>query len=81
MVEGPNARDQIAFCPFHSLLVEVQRMLATYMRRMRNNNLIRIGGATYTLWDTSLENVQDLESCIRGRALWGQSLSFVPVVS
>ena len=56
-------------------------MLATYMRRMRNNNLIRIGGATYTLWDTSLENVQDLESCIRGRALWGQSLSFVPVVS
>ena len=24
VVEGPNARDQIAFCAFHLLLVEVQ---------------------------------------------------------
>ena len=41
--EGPNARDQIAFCAFHSFLVEVQ----TNVRRMRNNNLeIRIAGSS-----------------------------------
>ena len=41
---NPNARDQIAFCAFHSFLVEVQTN-AVYMRRMRNNNLeIRIAG-------------------------------------
>ena len=44
---GPNASDQIAFCAFHSFLVEVKRMLATYMRRMRKNNLeIRIAGSS-----------------------------------
>ena len=40
--EGPNARD-----PFHSFLVEVQK-LAPYMQRMRNNNLeIRIAGSSF----------------------------------
>ena len=24
VTEGPNARDQIAFCAFHSLLVKIQ---------------------------------------------------------
>ena len=40
-VEGLSMHDQIAFCAFHSFLVKVQRMLATYMyvQRMRNNNL------------------------------------------
>ena len=43
VIKGPNARDQIAFCAFHLFLMEVKRMLATYMRRMRNSNLeIRI---------------------------------------
>ena len=37
--EGPKARDQTAFCAFHSFLA--------YMRRMRNNNLeIRIAGSS-----------------------------------
>ena len=48
--EGRDARDQIAFCAFHSFLVEVQTnagWLATYVRRMRNNNLdIRIAGSS-----------------------------------
>ena len=40
MIRNPKAHDQIAFCVFHSFLVEVQTgMLAKYMRRMRNNNL------------------------------------------
>ena len=47
VIEGPNARDQIAFCAFHSLLMDSKRMLASYMRRMRNNNLeIRIAGSS-----------------------------------
>ena len=38
-VEGENVHDQIAFCAF--------QMLATYMRRMLNNNLeIRIMGSS-----------------------------------
>ena len=44
-MEGPNARDQIAFCAFHSFLVEVQTnsgdIRATYVR---NNPEIRIAG-------------------------------------
>ena len=45
-VECRNARDQIAFCVFHSFLVEVQTKPATYMRRMRNKNLeFRIAGS------------------------------------
>ena len=41
--DSPNERDQIAFCAFHSFLVEVQ----TFMRRMRHNNLeIRIAGSS-----------------------------------
>ena len=44
VIEGPNARDQIVFCAFHSFLVEVQTKAAyMYMRCVRNNNLdIRI---------------------------------------
>ena len=35
------------FYAFHSFLVESKRMLATYMRRMRNNNLeIKIAGSS-----------------------------------
>ena len=42
--EGRDARDQTAVHAFHSFLVEV-RMLATYMRLMRTNNLkIKIAG-------------------------------------
>ena len=48
VIEGPNARDQIAFSACHSFLVEdwkFKRILATYMRRMRNSNLeIKIAG-------------------------------------
>ena len=45
--EGRNALVQIAFCVFHSFLVEVQTNVATYMRRMRNNNLkIEITGSS-----------------------------------
>ena len=33
VIEGPNARDQIAFCAFHSFLVEVQ-MNAGYIHAM-----------------------------------------------
>ena len=29
VIEGPNARDQIAFCTFHSFFMEVQTKLAT----------------------------------------------------
>ena len=36
-MDSSNASDQIAFCAFHSFLVEVQTKV--YMRRMRNNNL------------------------------------------
>ena len=37
VIEDPNARDKIAFCAFQ----------ATYMRRMRSNNLeIRIAGSS-----------------------------------
>ena len=46
-VGGRNARDQTAFCAFHSFLVEVQTNAATYMRRMHNNNLeIKIAGSS-----------------------------------
>ena len=42
-VEGRNARDQIAFF----LSAKSKRILATYMRRMRNDNLeIRIAGSS-----------------------------------
>ena len=46
--EGRDVRDQIAFCAFPSLLVEVQTNAGyIYMRRMRNNNLeIRIAGSS-----------------------------------
>ena len=44
VIEGPKTRDQIAFCAFHSFS---KRMLATYMRRMRNNKLeVRIAGSS-----------------------------------
>jgi len=47
VIEGPNVRDQIAFCAFHSFLVEVQTNAGTHMRRMRNNNPeIRIAGSS-----------------------------------
>ena len=47
VTEGQNTRDQITLCAFHSFLVKVQQMLATYMRRMRNSNLeIRIAGSS-----------------------------------
>ena len=39
-MDSSNASDQIAFCAFHSFLLEVQTKV--YMRRMRNNNL-RLG--------------------------------------
>ena len=45
-IEGRDARDQIAFCAFHSFLVEVQTNTSYYMRRMLNNNVkIRIAGS------------------------------------
>ena len=45
VIEGPNARDQIAFCAVHSFLVEVQTKLATHSRCMQNSNLeIKIAG-------------------------------------
>ena len=45
--KGPNVRDHIAFCAFHSFLEKSKRMLATYVRRMRNNNLeIRVSGSS-----------------------------------
>ena len=50
VIKGPNARDQTALCAIHSFLVEVQskkRILATYMRRMRSNNVgIRVAGSS-----------------------------------
>ena len=47
VIEGSNACDQIAFCAFHTFLVKSKRMLASYMRRMRINNLeIRIAGSS-----------------------------------
>ena len=52
VIEGPNARDQIVFCAFHSFLVEVQTnagywLHTLYMRRVRNNSLeIRIAGSS-----------------------------------
>ena len=46
MMEGPNGRDQSAFCAFHTFLVQVQTN-AGYWRRMRNDNLeIRITGSS-----------------------------------
>ena len=49
VLEGPNARDQIAFFAFHSLLVEIQTN-AGYIHATRaqlNNNLeIRIEGSS-----------------------------------
>ena len=46
MTEGQNTRDQITLYAFHSFLVKVQQMLATYMRRMRNSNPeIKIAGS------------------------------------
>ena len=47
--EGRDACDQIAFCasPFTDSYWISKLMLATYMRRMRNNNLdIRIAGSS-----------------------------------
>ena len=46
--EDRDARDQIAFRAFPSLLVEIQTNAGyIYMRRMRNNNLeIRIVGSS-----------------------------------
>ena len=47
VIEGLNAWDQIVFCAFHWFLVKSKRMLATYMRRIPNNNLeIRIAGSS-----------------------------------
>ena len=48
VIEGPNARDQIVFCAFHSFLVEVQTKADyMYMRCVRNNNLdITIAGSS-----------------------------------
>ena len=47
VTEGPNTRDQIAFCAFYSLLVEAQTQLVTYVPCMRNSNLeIRIAGSS-----------------------------------
>ena len=45
VIEGPNACDQIAFCAFHTFLVEAQ-MNAGYIHSMHlNNNMeIRIAG-------------------------------------
>ena len=44
-MDSSNTSDQIAFCAFHSFLLEVQTKV--YMRRMRNNNLeIRIAGSS-----------------------------------
>ena len=37
--EGWDVRDQIAFCAFHSFLVEVQTNAGYIMWRMHNNNL------------------------------------------
>ena len=46
MIEGPNVRDEIGFCAFHSF----HASHATYMRGMRNNNLeIRIAGSSCRL--------------------------------
>ena len=43
VIEGPNTRDQIVLCAFHSFLVEVQMnagyMYVQYMLSMQNNNL------------------------------------------
>ena len=46
VIEGPNARDQLrSVYSIHSSW-KSKRMLATYMRRMRNDNLeIRIAGS------------------------------------
>ena len=49
VIEGPNVHDQTAFCVFHSFFkCKSKRMLqelATYMRRIHNNNPeIRIAG-------------------------------------
>ena len=45
--EGPNARDQTAFSASIHYKWQSKQMLATYMRRMRNNNLeIRITGSS-----------------------------------
>ena len=42
-----DASDQSAFCTFYTFLGKSKRMLATYMRRMRNCNLeIRIAGSS-----------------------------------
>ena len=51
VIEGPNARDQIALCAFNSFFSgSTKRMLPTCMRRMRNNNLeIRIEGSSFRL--------------------------------
>ena len=48
--EGRDVRDQIAFCAFHSFLVEVQTNAGYIMWRMRNNNLeIRIADSSCRL--------------------------------
>jgi len=45
VIKSANARDQSAFCAFHTFLVEVQTNAGYIMRRMRNDNLeIRIAG-------------------------------------
>lgn len=50
--EGSNARNQMAFNAFHSLLVSVQRtdMFGAYMLRMRYSNLkIKIASSSNRL--------------------------------
>ena len=46
VIEGPNTRDQIVLCAFHSFLVEIQMnagyIHVQYMLRMHNNNLGRV---------------------------------------
>ena len=45
VMEGSHARDQIALCAFHTLLVEVQTNC--WLRRIRNKNLeITIAGSS-----------------------------------
>lgn len=47
MIEGPNARNKVAFGAFHSFFVEVQIKLATHLPGMRNSNLeIRFTGSS-----------------------------------
>ena len=48
VIEGPNARDQLRSVHSNHSLWKSKRMLATYMRRMRNDNLeTTIAGSSY----------------------------------